>query len=253
MNALNILLEFFLRILPGLIVGITFILLFGKKHLAIRIFSYILLFIAMRDVFAPLNVWKVGETEGVFWLRMIEDPVFLILGSLLCIFLAVLLNKLDKEARQLCVYIKKSLIHALSTGLIGAVISLIPMLLIYQFVPIENRGGEVTNSPVFLCLLLVFCLCVNFLEESIYRGYVQGYAERYFTPTKSAILSGILFSFSHMFLAITVTNAGWGILAFTAYVGIIAGLVRSKAGVIASTITHGVAIFFLVSDINFFK
>lgn len=125
------------------------------------------------------------------------------------------------------------------------------MFLIYHFVPIGNRGGEVTNSPVFLGLLLVFCLSVNFLEESIYRGYVQGYAERYFTPTKSAILSGILFSFSHMFLAITVTDAGWGVLAFTAYEGIVAGLVCSKAGVIASTITHGVAIFFLC--LGFFR
>lgn len=118
MNAINLLLEFFLRTLPGLVEGITFILLFGKQHLALRIFSYMLLFIVMRDVFTPLNVWELG-TEGVFWLRMIEDPVFLILGSLLSIFLVVVVNKLDKEASQLYVFIKKSLTHALSTGLIG--------------------------------------------------------------------------------------------------------------------------------------
>lgn len=248
MDTLTLLSDYFLRTLPSLIIGLAFILLLGKQHLIIRIFSYILLFIVMRDVMTPLNIWDFG-TEGIFWLRTIDDPVFLLLISVLSIVLIVVVNKLDKEASEVYVFRKMSYIKAIGTGLIGAAIILVPMFLIYQFVPMEQRGGTVNNSSVFLLSLLVFCVSVNFLEESIYRGYFQGYIEKFYSPTKSAVLSGLLFSFSHIFLATTVTNAGWGVLAFTAFEGIIAGLVRSKAGVLASTITHGVAIFFLCSGL----
>ncbi|QQS29242.1 MAG: CPBP family intramembrane metalloprotease [Sphingobacteriales bacterium] len=248
MDTLNLLSDYFLRTLPSLIIGLAFILLLGKQHLIIRIFSYILLFIVMRDVMTPLNIWDFG-TEGIFWLRTVDNPVFLLLISGLSIILIVVVNKLDKEASEVYVFRKMSYIKAIGTGLIGAAIILVPMFLIYQFVPMEQRGGTVNNSSVFLLSLLVFCVSVNFLEESIYRGYFQGYIEQFFSPAKSAVLSGLLFSFSHIFLATTVTNAGWGVLAFTAFEGIIAGLIRSKAGVLASTITHGVAIFFLCSGL----
>ena len=196
----------------------------------------------------PLNIWQFG-TDGIFWLRTVNNPSFLILVSVLSIALILLVNKLDKEASQVYVFRKVSFTKAIGTGLLGAAAVIIPMFLIYQFVPIAQRGGSVNNGALFLPFLLVFCVSVNFLEESIYRGYFQGYMEGFFSPTKSAVLSGLLFSFSHIFLATTVTNAGWGVLAFTAFEGIIAGLVRSKAGVLASTLTHDVAIFFLCSGL----
>lgn len=248
MDALLIMYDYFIRILPALIVGIIFILYLGKNHLPIRIFSYIFLFIIMRDVMTPLNIWQFG-TEGIFWLRTINNPLFLILVSILSILLIMLVNKLDKESNQVYVFRKGSFIKAIGTGLLGAAVIIIPMFLIYQFVPISQRGGSVNNGGIYLLSMLVFCVSVNFLEESIYRGYFQGYIENFFSPTKSAVLSGLLFSFSHIFLATTVTNAGWGVLVFTAFEGIIAGLVRSKAGVLASTLTHGLAIFFLCSGL----
>jgi len=248
MDALILMYNYLIRILPALIVGITFILYLGKNHLPLRIFSYIFLFVIMRDVMTPLNIWQFG-TNGIFWLRVIDNSLFLILISVSSIALVLLVNKLDKEAIQVYVFRKVSFIKAIGTGLIGAAVVIVPMFLIYRFVPMAQRGGSVNNDMLFLLSLLVFCLSANFLEESIYRGYFQGYIENYFSPTKSGVLSGLLFSFSHIFLATTVTNAGWGVLAFTAYEGIIAGLVRSKAGVLASTLTHGVAIFFLCSGL----
>lgn len=248
MDTLDLLYSYVIRILPGLFIGLIFIIYLGKGHIPIRIFSYILLFIMMRDVMTPLNIWQFG-TEGIFWLRVINDPLLLLFVAALSIILIILINKLDKEANQLFVFKKVPFLNACGIGLIGAAVIVIPMLIIYQFVPITLRGGNVSNGSFFLLSLLVFCISANFLEESIYRGYFQGYIEKDFSQRKSAILSGLLFSFSHIFLAITVTSAGWGVIAFTAFEGIIAGLVRSKAGVLASTLTHGVAIFFLTSGL----
>lgn len=248
MDTLDLLTNYLLRILPGLLIGLTFIIYLGKNHLSIRIFAYIFLFILMRDVMTPLNIWQFG-TEGIFWLRTINNPMFLLLIAASSIIIIIVVNRVDKEASEVYVLKIRSIQHAIGAGLLGASIIIIPMLFIYQFIPIADRGGAVDNNTFFLICLFVFCVSVNFLEESIYRGYFQGYIEKFFSPIKSAILSGLLFSFSHIFLAITVTDAGWGVLAFTAFEGIVAGIVRSKAGVLASTITHGVAIFFLCAGL----
>lgn len=78
---------------------------------------------------------------------------------------------------------------------------------------------------------------------------VEGYVEKYVTPIKAAILSGVLFGFGHSFLAITVTNIGLPILLFATYEGIVAGFVRMKYGLIGATLTHGLAIFLLASGV----
>jgi hypothetical protein len=69
------------------------------------------------------------------------------------------------------------------------------------------------------------------------------------TPVTAGIASGVVFAFCHIYLATTVTDAGVNLLAFTLWEGIIAGLVGAKGGVLASTVTHGGAIFLLSSGL----
>lgn len=245
-QSLDLLLQYFLRSVPGLIIGLFFIIYLGKGHIAVRIFSYIFLFILLRDVMTPLRIWDFG-THGVFWLRVVNKPLFLVLMAILSIGMIVALNYMDKEAFKLYVFKRSPYIKAILIGLLGALCIIIPMLLLYQFVPIHMRGGAVERD--MLLPLLFFCLSANFFEESLYRGYFQRYMELTVSPLKAAILSGLLFSFSHIFLSATVSDAGWGVLVFTAYEGVIAGMVRMKEGVLASTVTHGVAIFVLSSGL----
>jgi len=248
LDTLNLLTGYFLRSLPGFMIGVLFILLIGKKSFITRIFSYVLLFIMIRDVMTPLGLWSFG-TEGVFWLRVIENPGFLLVVAILSVGIVLVVNRVDREAGDIWIFRRTSYLKTVATGLAGAALVFVPMLLIYQFVPIEQRGGAVTRDPAFLASLLIFCLSANFLEESIYRGYFQGYIVKLFSPAKSAVLSGLLFSFSHIFLATTVTDAGWGVIAFTAFEGIVAGFVYLRGGVLAATITHGGAIFLLCSGL----
>lgn len=55
MDTLNLLSDYFLITLLGLIIGLALILLLRKQHLTVRIFSDILLFIVMWDVMTPLT------------------------------------------------------------------------------------------------------------------------------------------------------------------------------------------------------
>ena len=125
----------------------------------------------------------------------------------------------------------------------------LPLFITYRFVPIELRGGEVATGLIIPILLVT--LLGNFLEEVLFRGYLQGYLEQKagFSPLRAAVASGVGFAFGHIFLAVTVTNAGLNLLLFALYEGVIAGLVRMKYGVIPATLTHGFAIFLLTSGL----
>ncbi|GIQ69065.1 hypothetical protein XYCOK13_18890 [Xylanibacillus composti] len=87
------------------------------------------------------------------------------------------------------------------------------------------------------------------MEEVLFRGYVQGYLEQRTGMWRAAILSGLFFASGHIFLSATVTDLGIMVLVFTLYEGIVCSIVRMKHGIIAATLTHGLAIFALASGL----
>jgi len=97
--------------------------------------------------------------------------------------------------------------------------------------------------------LLVFALLGNFLEEVLFRGYVLGLLERRYGSVAAGVLSGVVFSFCHVFLATTVTGIGAPLLAFALWEGIIAGVVGARYGIVPAALTHGGAIFLLSSGL----
>lgn len=58
-----------------------------------------------------------------------------------------------------------------------------------------------------------------------------------------------LFAACHAFLATTVTDVGWPLLAFTLWEGLICAFLRLRWGVIPAAIAHGLAIFLLSSGL----
>lgn len=85
----------------------------------------------------------------------------------------------------------------------------------------------------------------NALEEVLFRGFLQGYLETLTSPLRAALTSGVAFAACHSFLAFTVTQIGWPILAFTLVEGIICALVRMRYGLIPAILTHGTAILMI--------
>ena len=121
------------------------------------------------------------------------------------------------------------------------------MLAIYWFTPLESRGGTV---PVqHLPAILLFAMLGNLLEEAIFRGYTYGHFAQEMTPIKAGLMSGVVFSACHIFLATTATGIGYPLLVFTLWEGMIAGIVGAKVGVLPATLTHGGTIFLLSSGL----
>jgi len=238
----SLLVTYLARILPGLAVGIAFVLLVGKRSAAYRVMAYILMFVLMRDVMTPLGMWRFG-IEGFFWIRFADMPLLLVILGVSSGVTAGAILFFDRELRELIVWFRGGAVYAVVAGLLAAAVVAAPLLVGYRWVDIAVRGGEV--GAVLLLPLACMTFFGNFLEETLFRGLFYGHMERLSTPLRAALLSGVLFAFAHVFLAFSVTDKGLPLLIFCLWEGTICGLVRMKWGLVAATLAHGGAIFLL--------
>lgn len=238
--------DYLLRITPGLaLISLVFILL-PKKQILAKIFVLILGFILMRDAMTPVSFWSFGITESAVWLRFVNDAWLLfVLGtlSLLTSFVLLRVPSLRALVRWGNARSLRTYVVGIGCGLLVAA----PFLLLSQSVALEYRGGVVALA-VFPALLYM-SLAGNFLEELVFRGFLQSYFEKHMTSIRAAVLSGLIFATAHIFLASTVTDLGWPLLAFVTIEGFACAFVYRRFGLISASLTHGVAIFVLASGI----
>ena len=243
-ESLSLLSTYFMRIAPGLLLGGCFLFLLKKRELAIRIAIYISLFILIRDAMTPLELWRLGSEAG-FWLRFTPNSFLLVLLGAGSLGVVLVMNYCDREAKSLLVWFRASPIIGILVGTAAAIVVVLPAVAVYRFTDLDMRGGPVPTG--LLPAILTTTMLGNLYEETLFRGYLQGYLEKSFPSPwwKPAVLSGVAFGFGHSFLALTVTNVGPMLLVFATWEGVIAGLVRAKFGVIPATFAHGLAIFLL--------
>jgi membrane protease YdiL (CAAX protease family) len=236
---------YLVRVTPGLFLG-ALMLFLARREARLRIVLYLALFILLRDAMTPLGLWSFG-TQGFFWIRLHSDPGFLIVFGFACLGMSLGVYFIDRENQSLFQWVRGNVLSGLLWGIGGSFVVVAPLVAIYQFVPIDSRGGAVPfrNIPA----ILVFTLLGNLFEEALFRGYVYGLLALKMTPIRAGISSGVVFAFCHVYLAITVTGIGYPLLVFTLWEGMLAGVVRAQWGVIPATLTHGGAIFLLSSDL----
>lgn len=68
-------------------------------------------------------------------------------------------------------------------------------------------------------------------------------------PLRSAVVAAVLFSLCHAWLALVVTRVGLPVLVFTLIEGLVASLVYWRAGLLAATLAHGLAIAALAAGL----
>ena len=241
-----IIMEYFLTLIPGLTLASILFLFLRKAHPLLHLFLFIAVFIFVRDALTSHGLWSIGN-EGFLWMRWIGDPIILLVLGLTCIGFVLLMQNISPELAARVKWFEGNKLHGFLIGIAGPVIVVLPVILfyIYSGIPIENRGGIVLLH--LLPFTLFMSLSGNLYEEVLFRGYFYGWltGKEGMKPVHAGLLSGVLFSFGHIFLAYNVTNVGISILIYALWEGCLAGLVRSRYGVIPATLTHGLAIFLL--------
>ena len=232
-EAFAVLVHYGIYLLPGLILFGLWFGLTPKTLPGLRIVILLLAFVLMRDAMTPLGMWSLSREVQI---DFTANPWVLAALGGLSLGLIALLARLAPELWQLTVLFKGNRWAGLALGLGAGCLIGLPLRL-YQGI-----------EPVYwawLMGMLVLAYCANALEEVLFRGFLQGYLEQHVTPLRAALLSGLAFAACHSFLALSVTQLGWPVLAFTLIEGVACGLVRMRYGVVAATATHGTAILLI--------
>lgn len=246
MSIVEILVAYSLRITPGLVLLAAVFMLVPTKQVLMRIMVLILGFVLMRDAMTPEGLWQFGITDTAVWIRFINDPwILLVLAGMsgLIVYGLQLIPSLKKlvrwgDLRDPKIYL---------VGITGAIAVAAPFVLLAQPVDMAQRGGEVAGAVVLA--VLVMALVGNLLEELLFRGYLQSFFEKHTTALRAALISGVTFAAAHTYLASTVTDLGWPLLAFVLLEGLTCAFIYLRCGLVASALTHGLAIFILASGL----
>ncbi|MFP5069380.1 type II CAAX prenyl endopeptidase Rce1 family protein [Pseudonocardia nantongensis] len=242
-------LDYPLRLLPGLIVTAAAFLLLGRSAPVPRAVLLVLGFVLVRDTMTPLGLWTLGTApHGALWLRFVPDAGVLVGLGVVGAAGAVAVAYGPRDLRGLVVWGRLGP-RALATALGAAAVVAGPVLALLWTVPADTRGGAVPIA--LLPALAVLAFGGNLLEEVLFRGVLQGLlaGRSGVGPVRTVLLSGLFFAAGHMFLATTVTDLGWPVPAFTLVEGLACAWVRIRCGVLASTVTHGTVIFVLASGL----
>ncbi|MEE6260828.1 CPBP family intramembrane glutamic endopeptidase [Plantactinospora sonchi] len=239
---------YLLRITPGLtLVTGCLLLMRRQRDPLLPIVVLILGFILIRDAMTPLGLWRLGTVEGVApWLRFTTDTTLLAALGVGTLVLTATVLVSDQRLRTLVPRQRPDL-AAIGLGIAGAAVAAGPVIAIAGRSPQADRGGAVALSAV--PVILFFCLAGNLFEEVLFRGLLQTRLAQMTSPVRAALLSGLLFAACHSFLASTVTNHGWPLLAFTAWEGLICAFLRLRHGLTSAVLAHGLAIAALASGL----
>lgn len=241
--------RYLLMLIPGLFLAALLFYLLRKAHPLLHLMIFIFVFIFTRDAMTPIGLWRIGA-EGFLWIRFIENPLALLFIGASSMGFVLLMQALAPKLASLVQWFQGNVIHGMLVGLAGALLAALPVILVYRFsVPIEQRGGAVPLA--LLPLILFVTLAGNLYEEVLFRGYFYGWleAKEGLTPLLAGLISGLFFSFGHVFLAYNVTSVGISLLLFALWEGCLAGWVRARFGVAPAVLTHGLAVFLLASGL----
>lgn len=243
------LLQYFITITPGIVMAGVLFWFFRNGNKLIHTILFIAIFIFTRDAMTPFGLWQIGG-DGFLWIRFMADPLVLTVLALSSLGFVILMQFISPKLAEGIEWFTDSKVKGSLLGVAGAIVVVLPLVMYHSAaVPLAERGGAVDSY--LLPFVLMIALLGNLFEEVLFRGYTYDYltSDEKMSPLKAAVLSGLLFSFGHIFLAFNVSTVGLPILIFAFWEGSIAGIVRSKFGVIPATLTHGLAIFIITSGL----
>ena len=234
-----VLLDYLMRLAPGFALFAACLVLLPRRATGARIALYIGLLVLVRDAMTPAGLWHIGEGVRLGFHR---DPAVLATLGVTSLAGVVFLVAVERDLRPLLVWRRASLPAGVAAGLATGAALALPLQALWGF-PFAQLGAGLG----FLAGLALLAYLGNLLEEVLFRGYLQSRLAERVTPLRAALLSGLVFAACHSFLAITVTDAGWPILAFTLAEGVACGLLAMRYGLVSATLAHGTAILLVAA------
>ncbi|NVZ50579.1 CPBP family intramembrane metalloprotease [Pseudomonas sp. B6002] len=232
-----VLVRYAVHLAPGLALFGLWFALTPRALAAMRMLILLAAFVLMRDAMTPLGMWRLSSEVQIAFTA--NAFVLAALGGL-SVMLILLLPRAAPDLWRLIRWSIGNPFTGLAVGLaVGGLIG-VP-LRIYQGIDAADFHGY----WVWLPGMVVLAYGANALEEVLFRGCLQGYLEQQVSPLRAALISGVAFAACHAFLALSVTQLGWPILAFTLIEGLACALVRLRYGVLPATVAHGTAILLI--------
>lgn len=234
------LIAYFLSITPAFLVAMALLALLPREFKGVRILVYILFFVLARDAMTPPGFWQLSPGA----LRFNASPLVLLVvgsGSLSMVALTYLMERRSLDTIR---WIGPRLWSSLLYGAGGVLAIALAVLALKAMVHLPAPPAPANDM---IPVILLFALAGNLYEEFLFRGLLQAHLEHHLPAVNAALASGLFFCLCHAFLAVSVTQVGTPILAFTLIEGVVAGLVFLRGGVIGATLAHGGAIFLLAS------
>lgn len=161
---MSLLIEYSLRVTPGLLLLISIYIMTPRKTVIVKLLYMVVAFILLRDTFTPLGFWEFGSTDFSLWLRFVDNQFILISLSAISLMISYLMIKINKDMQA---YIRwwrnqPKITVDFVGGIIGAVVASGPFIILYGNTTPQDRGGQVDTE--ILIFLLIFTLCGNFME-----------------------------------------------------------------------------------------
>src|SRR4051812_3467855 len=116
------------RVTPAVILG-AMLLFLARREPKLRIVSYLALFVLLRDAMTPLGLWSFGA-QGFFWIRLHDDPGFLMIFAMACLGMTLAIYFFDRENRPLLQWLSGPWQNGLLWGTVGAAVVVAPFVVI---------------------------------------------------------------------------------------------------------------------------
>ncbi|MEZ2294651.1 lysostaphin resistance A-like protein [Variovorax sp. RCC_210] len=236
--ASSLLFGYLVSILPAGLLALALLLAIPRALAGARVAVHIVFFIFARDAMSPAGFWQLDA--GSMRLTAPAPVLLALAGMSAALFAGV--AWLERVTWWRGVRLGPSL----SWGVLGAAVI---TALAAGLKTAAGLPSLPAPSAAMLAPMLVFALLGNAYEELLFRGMLQQRLAQHMSAVRAAIASGVLFSLCHAWLAFLVTRAGVPVLVFTLIEGLVAAWVFSRAGLLAATLAHGLAIAVLASGV----
>lgn len=224
---------------PFLLVMFLLYKLAARKNVIWKIVIIIGCFVVIRTLLFYEQVWWIQDEHGKLLIDFTSDTWLLITLSLIGILIVVGCFLFQMKLNLYVKWASDSVIKSIIFGLISSIFLISPMLLwnFYTLWPLRT-----VESASLLVSVAAFIIIDKFIEELVFRGYLQGYLDRFYSPLKSNILTTSVYSLSHLLILIIMGQHFLFVFVYSIFAGFIFSGLRNRYGIVSSALANGVSI-----------